>query len=198
MCIRDRIYAECDSLDVSMVINNAGVMQVGLEEEYNQQDRINMIQTNCIHYVLLTQHFVEKFQKRQNKSAFIYVSSAISDFMASSTGVYGATKIFNEYWSDYVYYEYGNNKQIDVYCLKPGYVNTNLSQGRVEPLKVGITAKACVNAALRQLGHTKKSYGHISHQIIDILGTFSTHYITMKITKFLADRFLQKPKQKST
>ena len=40
-------------------------------------------------------------------------------------GVYGATKKFNDFWAEYVYYEYGGEK-LDVYCLKPGVVITNI------------------------------------------------------------------------
>ena len=75
--------------------------------------------TNCIHYVILANHFIPQLLKRKQKSGIIFTSSIVSESTIGSA--YGATKKFNEYWAEFVNLEYGSDK-LDVYCLKPGVV----------------------------------------------------------------------------
>ena len=82
------------------------------------------------------------------------MSSSISDIFLTMNSISGATKAFIDYFSEYVYYEYAG-KNLDVYCLRPGFVATKINKAFRDKFDVSITPKECVESALRHIGGTK-------------------------------------------
>lgn len=75
--------------------------------------------------------------------------------------MYGATKIFNNYFSEALTEEYKG--EIDVMSLRPGWVNTPMTKGFKKHLE--ITPEECANAALNQLGRVMTTSGHWKHRL---------------------------------
>ncbi len=55
------------------------------------------------------------------------------------------------------------SEKIDVMCLKPLYVSTNMTSRREGPEVINI--EECAQGALRHLGHEWVTYGHWKHQL---------------------------------
>ncbi len=77
------------------------------------------------------------------------------------SSLYCATKEFNNYHSQALTVELAKN--IDVMCLKPLFVSTNMTAQRQGSEVINI--EECAKGALRHLGFEKVTYGHWKHQI---------------------------------
>lgn len=106
---------------------------------------------------------------RKNRSAIINVSSLSADVPTPFYQVYGATKAFNKFLTNCISFEY--NKNIDIMCLKPGFIRTKMINNK-NPL-LSISANECAYGALRMLGKLKETCGHPFH----ILWGFSNNLL---------------------
>lgn len=149
--------------DISILINNVGLAFNRYFLDTDIHDNHKMININCVSQLLLTQIFLEKFVKRNERSAVLNVSSISALTPFPKFAVYSATKIFSYYLTQAISEELKNEK-IDFMSLKPGYVSTNMSQKWADGLYV-ISANQCAVGALNNLGYEHETYGHWSHKI---------------------------------
>eukprot|EP01015_Nassula_variabilis_P032010 TRINITY_DN735_c0_g1_i3.p1 TRINITY_DN735_c0_g1~~TRINITY_DN735_c0_g1_i3.p1 ORF type:complete len:326 (-),score=52.30 TRINITY_DN735_c0_g1_i3:111-1088(-) len=182
---------ETENLDISIVIHNAGLGLYGFIEECTDEEVLNTLEVNTIHYVMLTKQMTERMQKRKNRSALVYLSSIVSDFQITGAGVYGVTKRFGEYWADYVTAEY-QSTNIDTLCLKPGPVATKINTD-FEGLMVGsVDTHNYAKSALAQLGNVNKAYGYWSHELMGEFTQLIPSKLASKVLKRFAVNFFSK------
>ena len=77
------------------------------------------------------------------------------------SSLYSSTKEFNSFHSQALSLELA--EKIDVMCLKPLYVSTNMTSKREGPEVINI--EECAQGALRHLGYEWVTYGHWKHQL---------------------------------
>jgi short-subunit dehydrogenase len=126
--IYDEIYAKVKDLDISILINNAGLNYRGEFNKVASAQLLEMTIVNTYPYVLLTKKLLDKLTKRDNakRSALINVSSGLGMYPAPYDGVYSATKAFERFWSEALNFEAKYEKlPLDVLTVHPGYVATN-------------------------------------------------------------------------
>jgi 17beta-estradiol 17-dehydrogenase / very-long-chain 3-oxoacyl-CoA reductase len=70
-------------IDISILCNNVGMVEIGPFTEMKEQDVHNMVTVNCYPVVLLTKQIIKSFKKRHQansaiRSAIVNTSSMIS------------------------------------------------------------------------------------------------------------------------
>jgi 17beta-estradiol 17-dehydrogenase / very-long-chain 3-oxoacyl-CoA reductase len=99
--------------------------------------------------------------KRDRRSAIINLSSFLGEKAAPYVTLYCATKAFNRELSNSLKIEY---PFIDVFCLKPMFVESALSK---QKKGLGVPGpKECAWDSLKELRWTNESYGYYSHRIM--------------------------------
>ena len=93
------IFNQCKDLDVSILVNNAGISYDEAALEVNRETLKGMIEVNVFAVQLLTQAFVKHLTSRKNKSAIINVSSLAGTTPMPFFSNYGATKQFVRHFS---------------------------------------------------------------------------------------------------
>lgn len=110
------------SVDVNILINNAGLGNWSWFEEKNTAFYKNQIDLNITNTVLLTRHFLHHVNK-QKPSYILNVGSLGGHFIVPKKQVYGATKSFIGYFTRCLQLELCNTN-VHVSLLSPGGINT--------------------------------------------------------------------------
>lgn len=155
-----RIVDQVKGLDVSFLVNNAGIL---IRENYTKipvTDIKKIVTVNALAPALITRAFLPLLSQRK-RSAMISVGSIAGEHPNRGFHIYGATKAFLDYISRGLKDEH---KNIDFLSLKPSYVSTKMS-GMQAGLVV-VTPEECTRSALRALGHTESTYGHWKHSVL--------------------------------
>lgn len=187
------IDEQIKDLDISILVNNAGVADSNYFERSNPILLKEMILTNALAPVLLTRCIIVKMLTRNKKSAVINLASFSASRPLPYVTVYGCTKVFNDYLARALAIEYQG--KIDFMSLRPNWVSTKMSKKRFNKLDV-ITPNTCAKDGLRELGYETVTAGNWIHSAIEkIANTFvSDHYIKLSALKTL--KRIQEKEQK--
>jgi len=112
-------FGKCDVL-----INNAGIMEVGKIEEINIDRMCEMIKINVEATFRLSYLFLRHFLEN-GKGHLINISSILGTKVREKAGAYAATKFAIEAFSESLRMELAKTK-IKVTCIEPGLVTTEL------------------------------------------------------------------------
>lgn len=176
-----------EKFDISILVNNVGMLVKGYFCSLNPEDVENVLNTNVLSQALLTKIFLDKLSNRNKRSAIIDLSSIASVRPIPGSSLYAATKSFNHFLSRGIAEEV-DNFNVDVLCVKPGWVSTPLTGYRKQSLAT-ISPEECVNGCLNDLGYEKVSEGHWRHKIF--------FFLVNSIPDWLFYRtFIVKPKRK--
>ena len=157
----DRIEEQIRNIDVSILINNAGI---DVFEEYHKlshEEIKNIIVVNCIPMSILTKCLIPHMRIRKNRSAIINVSSFTGVIPMPYYNIYSASKAFNDFLTRAVAVEYPS---IDFLSLRPSDVSTQMTFYRKTDFFT-ITAEECVEGCLRDVGHETVTYGSWKHKL---------------------------------
>ena len=119
------IFKECQnlSLDVEVLINNAGVGMFGEHMNLNDKDLIHMLNTNIISLTLLSKYFAHPMKLRRSGFILNVASLAayqpipwISSYAASKSYVLNFSEALAKELEDY---------NVSVTCLSPGSTQKN-------------------------------------------------------------------------
>ncbi len=157
------IYNQVSDLDVSLLINNAGIDVFDHFDQISPQYLKDMIAVDCTALLLLNQCFVKKMNNRAHRSGIINVSSAVVQVPLAFYSSYNGVKALVDTFTYSVADEYRN---IDFMSMKPYDVSTNMINNR-QPDPMTISRTECVKGFLDCLGHEVQSVGHWKHRIQD-------------------------------
>lgn len=116
------IQSNLKNIEIGILINNAGIGLNGNFKDFAPEEISNLIQLNCIVPSLLTSSFLGgMIQKR--KGAIIFLSSTVGLNPTPFMSIYSASKSFNYFLGDSLWYEL-KNYNIDVLTLVPGSTKT--------------------------------------------------------------------------
>lgn len=151
-------------LDVSVLINNVGMMREGMSvHEQDQNEIMAMINVNVITQTMLTKKFADRLYNRKKRSAIIDLSSMAGHGPTPKVNMYASTKKYNFNFSLSVGEDL--KEKVDVLTVCPGLVKTPMTVNFWnEP---GIVApEACTKGALKSLGHERWTFGAAVHGMI--------------------------------
>ena len=119
-------------LDISILINNVGMMAMGDFMEVDDQCVHNMITANCYSVVFMSQQiiksFARRYEERGQRSLICNTSAMMSVSPVRSVATYPATKIFGDYITWGLAAELKKYKT-DVCAWRAAHVNTKLIDG---------------------------------------------------------------------
>lgn len=148
-------------IDISILINNAGVCYWKFFDYVEPKELKDMIHTNLGSYMLLTRTLINDMMSRSKRSAIINVSSLASISPLSYQGCYSATKVGVRVFSSLLNSSY--RSKIDVMNLTPGFVATKMVNFRDNPDTC--TSEKCVKSSLKSLGQSTEMSPFIIHCI---------------------------------
>ena len=153
----DLLEKQTKDLDISILINNAGVMYNENFINLDPLDIVGLINLNCLAPELLTQVFtnwlISHSERTGKRSAIINVDSVAGSGPAPFTAVYSGAKGF--LWNLTLAISEELKDHIDVISLAPGPVNTAMSgflkdASKFDPMTC--TTETTVRGWLRDLG----------------------------------------------
>lgn len=156
------IIIQLGDLDVSVLVNNVGTVARGMFHTYKRPDMINLLVINCLPVLILSHHFIQRFSKRQHKSAIINLSSCTGLIPASSAPLYSPSKAYIYHLTQALAAKYG--QQIDFLCLMPSIVTTGMTGNLVNFMSV--TPDQCTEGALNHLRRRTWTFATWRHYII--------------------------------
>jgi len=155
----EKIYAEVNDLDLSILINNAGLFIRKPYTHASIEEIRNLIIMNTLGQALVTRALLPRLAARTQRSAIINLSSCSGILPMPHQQVYGASKSFVDFLSRGLSYEYTN---IDILSVQPGLTETKLAEGRDKDWTLA-KPEQVVNGALRSLGNTDQTGGYWKH-----------------------------------
>ncbi|EWS76394.1 oxidoreductase, short chain dehydrogenase/reductase family protein (macronuclear) [Tetrahymena thermophila SB210] len=150
-------------IDISILVNNVGMYINNPAFELQTNTEIyNIISMNIGAQALLTRGLISQISSRKQKGAIINLSSVTSLTPLAGFILYGASKLFNDYFSRALEEEYKG--KLDVISVKPGWVATPMTD-KMKKKQLEITPQQCASSVLRQLGRISVTAGHFQHEI---------------------------------
>jgi short-subunit dehydrogenase len=152
------IYDFCkhNSLEIDILINNAGFGDHIDYVEQSQQRIISMIHVNVTNLALLTRYFLPSMIAR-DEGKILNVASVVGYLPTPTMAIYSATKAFVVNFTKAIYGELiGTNVSITALC--PGPVNTGFAKVASmnnETFKGAITPKQVVDKAYKAMIKSK-------------------------------------------
>ena len=161
-----------DSLEIGLLINNAGVSVEGEFLKNNLDDELNMLDINCRAPLILAHELGQKMTTRK-RGGIIFLSSMAGYQGAPFRNTYAGTKAFNLLLAEGLGYEL-KNKGVDVLAVSPGFTITEMIEGvdfSHTPIKP-MHAKPVVASALKALGHKSSVIPGAMNQLLNFLGKY--------------------------
>ncbi|CAI2375855.1 unnamed protein product [Moneuplotes crassus] len=157
-----KISEDLKDLDISMLVNNAGVQEMRpiltLEEE--AMENLTLLNINGLS--LLTLIFAKRFAKRDKRSAIVNVASQAGYAPLPGNAPYGASKAFVRSLTKAVGYELRD--KIDMLCFSPGFVTTDLCCFKEGPDVV--SPDDCAPCIFRDLGYETENQPCSIHEFV--------------------------------
>ncbi|CDW78589.1 short chain dehydrogenase reductase family protein [Stylonychia lemnae] len=158
------IFDQVNNLDISILVNNAGIMLNGRVDLIKPKALTDTIDVNVVQVCMMTSVFLPKLLARKPRSAIINVSSMIGFTEAyAGDAVYCASKAYVNFFT-YAFAEEVKDR-IDIQLFTPGMGATNLWGNASKSNLLGISANSVVYGSLRDLGREVNTSGHWNHEV---------------------------------
>ncbi len=169
--------------EIGILVNNAGF---GYRKDFINSDvetDVKMIKVNCIAPIVLTHHVLPQMIERK-KGALIFLGSLVAFQPTPTTAVYAATKVFDAFLGDALWYEL-KKYNIDVATVNPGGTETEfhkIAESTMGPFPRA--SKQVVETTLKALGKKPSAVDGVFNKIL----AFSSRFISRKSTISLAGK----------
>jgi len=187
----ERLFEEAKkrSLDIDLLVNNAGFGSMGDFSKLDLARELNMIDLNIKSLVELTYKFLAPMRERK-QGAIINVASTASFQGVPFMATYAATKAFVLSFTEALWEE-NRPFGIHVMALCPGVTETNFfeaARGKKPPARVSQTPEEVVDVALRGLAQGKS---HIISGWTNFLMTQSQRLAPRSLVTRVAGRMMR-------
>ena len=145
-----RIEAAVDGLEISILVNNAGVGAAGRFDLHDGDKLARLVDLNCRAPIRLTAAFLPPMRARR-RGAVIFTGSVAGAQPLPLHATYSATKAFDNFLAEALYVEC-RDSGVDVLSLQPGPLETEFMEVAGELPRAGQAPAAVVQAALEALG----------------------------------------------
>lgn len=167
----EKIKNECTSLEIGLLINNAGFGSTGEYKDCNPEREAKMVMLNCVVPTIFTHHFLNGMLERK-KGGIIFLGSMVAFQSTPLMATYAATKAFNLLLGEALWYEL-KKYRIDVLALNPGGTNTEFQ--RIASVGTGPaprTPQQVVETALKALGNKPGVVDGALNKVMAAMGKF--------------------------
>lgn len=165
----EEIRKTTNSLEIGLLVNNAGLWKMGEYLEISQEDEFKMIDLNIKAPAILTHHFAIHMADRR-RGGIINVASMFSYMGVPYSAVYAATKAYELVKSESLWYEL-KKKEIDVLSLNPGLTLSEMTSDfdfSHMPMSL-MKPEIVVKTALISLGKRSQVIPGIMNKILGLL-----------------------------
>jgi len=169
----DKLMAEIGTLEISILVNNVGLVQTGKFAEENEKMMRDLIHVNIFPATFLTKRIIPRMLRREKRSGIITVSSHQAFITFPEYSLYSCTKAYLDHLSCCLLEEYSD--KIDFLSVTPGAVITGMTNF-MEKCYHSCTPEECASSSLKALGRTHTTYGHWKHELWMGLATNSVLY----------------------
>lgn len=179
----DKLIPIISQKEIGILVNNAGF---GYRKDFINSDvetDVKMIKVNCIATTILTHHVLPQMIDRK-KGALIFLGSLVAFQPTPTTAVYAATKAFDAFFGDALWYEL-KKYNIDVVTINPGGTETEfhkVAKSTIGPFPR--TSQQVVESTLKALGKKPSAIDGFFNKIL----AFSSRIISRKLTITLAGK----------
>ena len=147
--------------EISILINNAGVItRKNLCDISDEQIR-SMIYVNTIAVTFLTKIVLEKMLKKKNRSLIVGSGSIMGAFRFPTRSVYGSTKSYLEAFYESLQREYSD--KVDFTVLEIGPVETELNR---LPMRLKVDSDSFCEKSMKVLGRYNFTTSCLQHEIM--------------------------------
>lgn len=170
--------------EVGLLVNNAGFGYNGEFVEADPEIFRKMIKVNCIASTEIAHYFGAQMAKRK-KGAIIFLGSLVGYNPTPLTTVYSATKAFNLFMGEALWYELKKNN-VDVLALNPGGTATEFQQ--VAGTSAGPVARSVeevVNTAMKKLGKRPSVVDGFFNKVLTVIPRFITRRLTLMLAGYM-------------
>lgn len=163
--IQNKITSKIEGLDISIVVNNAGLDCFHLYHEIPVKRIQDLVNVNVNAVAIVTRLLIPKLRKRKS-SAVLCLSSLAGMKPMSYFGVYCATKSFVEMFCATMNKEYPRTLFMSV---RPSEVSTQMTFFKPKDIMT-ISAEQCSEAIINELRRgIKSTNAHWNHKIQEVL-----------------------------
>lgn len=177
--------------EVGVLINNAGFGSNGEFINADADEEAKMVMLNCVAPVILTHHFVRPMVERK-KGAIIFLGSVVAFQPTPFMTTYSATKAFNAFMGDALWYEL-KKYNIDVLSLNPGGTSTEFQ--RVANSSAGPTPRTVqqvVNTAMKSLGRKPSVVDGFYNKVLAVSSRLISRKLTLLIAGYITRKLYSK------
>lgn len=150
-----------DRVDVSMLINNAGMVSFKTTEEFTHAEIEKMVTLNSVSVIHMLNMYLPQLKSRAYRSAIINMSSHLAVRPMPHLVLYSSTKAMNHYLSVGLSEEYRDS--IDVLSFQPSTISTRAAN--FDSSWRSVTVEDAVTGALKDLGVRRTTHGTMKHQL---------------------------------
>ena len=176
---------------LSVLLNNAGILDVGAFEDINNNQHQRVISVNVMGVINLCQA-AWPYLKNNSKSTIVNMSSASSDYGVPELASYSASKFAVKALTEALELEW-QKYGIRVCDVMPPFVATNMLNSQKKTAKVmkrlgtHLTAEDVVDVIDKQVRqpNTHRTVS-VSYGLLHFLSTVSPAYINRLVMKFLS------------
>jgi len=160
-----------DSLDIGLLVNNAGYALTGDFLDHDLEQELGLLHVNCRAPLILSHAFGQKMVTR-GRGGIIFLASIAAFLPMPFWTHYSASKVYDLHLANGLYFDL-KDKGVDVLALCPG--NTKTGFADVAGIKsVGMTPEPVVRQALKKLGKKPLVVPGMGNRMI----TFSTRLMS--------------------
>ena len=163
----ENIMEQLKGLDISVLVNNVGTDYSSPFKDFPEEKLREILMLNVFPQAILTRKLINQLSNRSKRSAIINLSSGLGMKPFPFVAPYSATKVYNDFLSRAIAAE---NPNIDITCLRPGFVSTPLAAWRPKNFWT-ITPNQCARGLMNKLGFKRFTHGHWKHSV----------YVTLKL-----------------
>ncbi|PKL82955.1 MAG: oxidoreductase [Ignavibacteriae bacterium HGW-Ignavibacteriae-3] len=164
--------------EISILVNNAGFGYNGEFQKAELKNQIDMISVNCLAPTIITHNILQGMVNRK-KGAIIFLGSLVGYQPTPFTTSYSATKAFNLFMGEGLWYEL-KKYNIDVLALNPGGTKTEFQ--KVANTSAGPYPRdvsQVVDTALKHLGKRMSVVDGFMNKVLSIIPRFITRRMTV-------------------
>jgi len=170
--------------EVGILVNNAGFGYNGNFIDADEERTKEMISVNCLAPTLLARHF-GKLMSERKKGAVIFLGSLVGYNPIPMTTLYSATKAFNLFMGEALWYELREHN-IDVLALNPGGTDTEFQ--KVAGTSSGPVARSVqdvVTTAMNMLGKKPSVVDGFVNKVLTVVPRFITRRSALMLAGYI-------------
>ncbi len=164
----EELLEKTDNQQIDILVNNAGFGTSGNFHEIDSSKEEMMIKLNCLAPVVLSRFYLKDMLLR-NKGAIIILSSIAANQPSPFGITYAATKVFDLFLGEGLYYE-TKNTGVDILTVLPGATTTEFQKvADYNNMKGSRTAVQVVNSSLKALGKKRTVTDGFSNRVMGFM-----------------------------